>query len=176
MDLSTDLDFLSGALGSVSGIHLVPKHLSFPKLALESFHAKTLQWIKIPSLRPQTKTRSQDASVSAKKKSGQVEVFVKTLTGKTKTFYVYLDTEDVEGLKHKIEASENIPPCDQRLLYQGHQLEDDRMLTDYGIGPGIHIFQELIMSASYYRKHSSPGPEIEGWRIRNLFHRRQNPG
>ena len=131
MDLSTDLDFLSGALASVSGISLVPQHQSSLKLDLGSFHAKTLQWVNIP--------QTQDASVSAKKKSGQVELFVKTLTGKTITINVYLDTEDVEGFKLKIQDKEGIHHSQQRLIFAGQQLEDGRMLTDYKVTEGKHI-------------------------------------
>ncbi|CAG8738227.1 16336_t:CDS:1, partial [Acaulospora colombiana] len=36
-------------------------------------------------------------------------------------------------LKEKIEEEEDIPPKDQRLLYGGHQLEDNKTLDDYEI-------------------------------------------
>ena len=142
MDLSTDLDFLSGALGSVSGISLVPQQQSSLKLDLESFHAKTLQWVNMPSPTTQTQTRTRDVSESAKKKkNGQVEIFVRTLTGKTIGIYVYLDTEYVEGCKREIEHREGVPPGQQRLMYRGMIMEDDRLLIDYGIEKGKLIFE-----------------------------------
>ena len=141
MDLSTDLDFLSGALGSVSGISLVPQQQGSLKLDLESFHAKTLQWVNVPSPTTQTQTRTRNVSESAKKKDGQVQIFVKTLTGKTIVIYVYLDTVNVEGCKREIEYREGIPICQQRLMYQGKELEDDRLLIDYGIEKGKLIFE-----------------------------------
>ena len=139
MDLSTDLDFLSGALGSVSGISLVPQQQSSLKLDLESFHAKTLQWVNVPS--PTIQTQTRNVSESAKKKDGQVQIFVKTLTGKTIVIFVYLDTVNVEGCKREIEYREGIPICQQRLMYQGKELEEDRLLIDYGIEKGKLIFE-----------------------------------
>ena len=140
MDLSSDLDFLSGALGSVSGISLVPQQQSSLKLDLESFHAaKTLQWVNVPS--PTIQTQTRNVSESAKKKDGQVQIFVKTLTGKTIVIFVYLDTVNVEGCKREIEYREGIPICQQRLMYQGKELEEDRLLIDYGIEKGKLIFE-----------------------------------
>lgn len=134
MDLSTDLNFLSGALASVSGISLVSQHQSSLKLDLGSFHAKTLQWVNIPSPTPQTRTR--DTSVSSLAEKKQEQVFVKTLTGKTLVIYACLDTEIVEGFKLKIQDKEGVPPDQQRLMYQGKELEDERKLTEYGVEKG----------------------------------------
>ena len=118
MDLSTDLDFLSGALASVSGISLVPQHQSAPKLDLGSFHAKTLQWVNVPSPPPQTQDRTQDAFVSSLAEKKHEQVFVKTLTGKSLVIYACLDTEVVEGFKLKLQDKEGVPPEQQRLMYQ----------------------------------------------------------
>ncbi|KAH9671501.1 ubiquitin-NEDD8-like protein RUB1 [Citrus sinensis] len=75
---------------------------------------------------------------------GGTMIKVKTLTGKE----IEIDiepTDTIERIKERVEEKEGIPPVQQRLIYAGKQLADDKTARDYNIEGGsvLHLVLAL---------------------------------
>jgi len=60
-------------------------------------------------------------------------VKIRTSKGENVSIEVDLKTIRVGELKSKIEEQLNVPAAEQRLIFGGHVLKDDKLLTEYGL-------------------------------------------
>lgn len=62
-----------------------------------------------------------------------MQIYLRTLTGRTIVLTGLAEDETVDSVKKMVEAREDVPPNQQRLIFSGKQLEDGRTLDEYNI-------------------------------------------
>ena len=72
------------------------------------------------------------------------QIKVKTLTGKEIEIDIEAD-DTISRIKERVEEKEGIPPPQQRLIFGGKQMTDDKKASDYNIEGGsvLHLVLAL---------------------------------
>ena len=92
----------------------------------------------------QIKTSTKKKSEEKKGQTTKMQIKVKTLTGKIIDVDIE-PTDSITRVKERVEEKEGIPPPQQRLIFAGRAMADDKTASDYGIKAGsiLHLVLSL---------------------------------
>ncbi|PAV21444.1 ubiquitin [Pyrrhoderma noxium] len=77
-----------------------------------------------------------------------MRIKVKTLTGKE--IELEIDPQDqVSRIKEKVEEQSGVPPQQQRLIYSGRQMLDEKTAEEAGVNPGDVLHLVLALRGGY---------------------------
>ena len=122
---------LSPAMGLLAQVMLVAKSLSL--------HLKPLRAEKTMNKTTQQKMKVYKDDMNG---SGTMQIFLKTLTGKTITMDVEKENT-IYQVKNKIQDKTGIPTDQQRLIFESKQLEDFKMIKNYNIEKESTIYMNF---------------------------------
>ncbi|KYR01308.1 neddylin [Tieghemostelium lacteum] len=73
---------------------------------------------------------------------------VKTLTGKEIEIDIEV-TDKIQRIKERVEEKEGIPPSQQRLIFGGKQMVDEKTAQDYSIEGGSVLHLVLALRGGF---------------------------
>ena len=74
---------------------------------------------------------------------------VRTLTGETETLEV-TNSSTVQSLKERIHDNTGIPTDQQKLIFSGSVLDENRLLKEYSVSPGDTVHLVLRLRGGFF--------------------------
>ena len=133
-----------------------------------STHVGHIRWFESPQLvvetlvlrplaeRSSSTLHATTSAPTASTVTGAFQIHIKTLTGKIVPLQV-TSWSMVLDVKRLIQDKEGIPPCQQRLIFAGRQLEDDLLLREYKIQPESMFHLRLMLRGGMYVEAQAQG-------------------
>ncbi|KAA8564246.1 hypothetical protein EYC84_011192 [Monilinia fructicola] len=69
---------------------------------------------------------------------------IRTLTGRELELHIEA-TDKMLTVKEKVEEQEGVPPAQQRLIYKGKQMLDEKIVGEYGVEEGVTLHLVLAL-------------------------------